>query len=301
MKSVVGQTIERKLERRAPAIAWAGIAQRGVRQVFFVFVYGMLVILAITMIFPYVWMIANSLKTVPGFYKNPYSIIPQPPTLTTYVYALTQGRIATYMRNSALYTISTVFTQLLLNSLAAYAFARVEFPGRDRLFMALLATMMLPGSVTLIPNFLVAHYLGLTNSYLGVVMPSFAGAFGIFLLRQFFLNIPQELSDAARIDGAGFFSIYWRIMLPLTQPALITLGVFVFLSQWNNFVWPLIVLSDWKRYPITVGIALFRDMHSTDWPAVFAASTAVSFPVVLLFFFAQEYVVGGISLSGLKG
>jgi multiple sugar transport system permease protein len=248
-----------------------------------------------------VWMIANSLKTVPDFYQNPYGIIPRPPTLTTYVYALTQGRIATYMRNSALYTVSTVFTQLLLNSLAAYAFARVEFPGRDQLFMGLLATMMLPGSVTLIPNFLVAHYLGLTNTYLGVVMPSFAGAFGIFLLRQFFLNIPQELGDAALIDGAGFFSIYWRIMLPLTQPALITLGVFVFLSQWNNFVWPLIVLSDWKKYPITVGISLFRDMHSTDWPGVFAASTAVSFPVVLMFFFAQEYVVGGISLSGLKG
>ena len=160
---------------------------------------------------------------------------------------------------------------------------------------------MLPGSVTLIPNFLVAHYLGLTNTYFGVVMPSFAGAFGIFLLRQFFLNIPKELGDAALIDGAGFFSIYWRIMLPLTKPALITLGIFVFLSQWNNFVWPLIVLSDWKKYPITVGIALFRDMNATDWPQVFAASTAVSFPVILLFFISQEYIVGGISLSGLKG
>lgn len=293
--------MERKPKRSAFRIAWAGISQRGIRWGFFIFVYGMLVILAITMIFPYVWMIANSLKTIPDFYQHPYSLTPQPPTLTTYYNALTKARVAIYMRNSALYTVSVVFIQLLLNSLAAYAFARVEFPGREQLFVALLATMMLPGSVTLIPNFLVAHYLGLTNTYLGVVMPSLAGAFGIFLLRQFFLNIPKELGDAALIDGAGFFSTYWRIMLPLAQPALITLGVFVFLSQWNAFVWPLIVLSDWKKYPITVGIALFRDMHTVQWPSVFAASTAVSFPVVLLFFLAQEHVVGGISLSGLKG
>jgi multiple sugar transport system permease protein len=132
-------------------------------------------------------------------------------------------------------------------------------------------------------------------------VPSFAGAFGIFLLRQFFLNIPREMEDAALIDGAGLFTIYWRIILPLSKPVLITLGVFTFLSEWNSFVWPLIVLSDSKKYPITVGISLFQDMNSTDWPMVFAASTLVSFPVIVLFFFAQKYVIGGISLSGLKG
>jgi len=266
-----------------------------------VLVYAMLLILAVTMIFPYVWMISNSLKSVAEFSQNPYSVIPRGLTLSTYHVALFKGRVAMYMRNSALYTVSVVCCSLLFNSLAAYAFAKSEFPGRDQAFMAVLATMMLPGSVTLIPNFLVAHYLGLTNKYLGVVLPSFAGAFGIFLLRQFFLNIPSELGDAARIDGAGFFSTYWRIMLPLTKPALITLGVFEFLAEWNNFVWPLIILSDWRKYPITVGIASFRQQHYTQWPTVFAAATAVSVPVAALFFFAQEYVVGGISLSGLKG
>lgn len=253
------------------------------------------------MIFPYLWMISNSLKSMPEFYQKPYSVIPDALTLTTYAYALMQGRVLLYMQNSALYTCTVVFVQLFLCSMAAFAFAHVQFRGRDTLFMALLATMMLPGSVTLIPNFLVVHYIGLTNSYLGVVIISFAGAFGIFLLRQFFLNIPRELGEAAYVDGAGFFTIYSRIMLPLAKPALITLGVFAFLSEWNSFVWPLIVLSDSAKYPITVGIALFRDMNSTDWPAVFAASTAVSLPAIVLFFIAQEYVVGGISLSGLKG
>jgi ABC-type glycerol-3-phosphate transport system permease component len=278
--------------------SWTGWAAR---HAFAGFVYAMLVILALTMIFPYVWMIANSLKAEIDFYQHPYSIIPEVVTLETYKLALVAGRVGLYMRNSAMYAISTVVFSLLFDSLAAYAFARYQFPGREQAFTALLATMMLPGSVTLIPSFLVANYLGLTNTYLGVVLPGFADAFGIFLLRQFFLNVPQELGDAARIDGAGFLSTYWRIMLPIVKPALITLGIFNFLWQWNSFIWPLIVLSNWKMYPITVGIATFRGQYRTEWPTLFAATTAVSVPVFILFFLAQEYIVGGISLSGLKG
>ena len=139
-----------------------------------------------------------------------------------------------------------MIVQLFIDSLAAYSFARVDFPGRETLFLAVLATLMLPGSVTLIPTFLIAHGLGLTNTFMGVVLPGFAGAFGIFLLRQFFLNIPRELEDAARIDGSGFFGTYWRIMLPLAKPAMVTLGVFIFLNEWSSFVWPLIILSDWE-------------------------------------------------------
>ena len=286
---------------QGPRNGAGGILQAAMGNSFKILVYVLLVIMAVIMIFPYIWMLSNSLKMKPEFYQFPYRLIPAEPVLTTYRFALEQGRILLYMRNSALYTISVIVIQLFFASLAAYAFAHVRFPGRETLFMALLATMMLPGTVTLIPNFLLVHYLGLTNTYLGVIIISFAGAFGIFLLRQFFLNIPKELGEAAYIDGAGFFTIYSRIMLPLAKPALITLGVFIFLGEWNNFVWPLIVLSDSSKYPITVGIALFRNQHTTDWPAVFAASTAVSFPAVLLFFLAQEYIVGGISLSGLKG
>ena len=277
------------------------IGERMLQRIFLGFVYAMLTFLAVTMIFPYLWMISNSWKSIADFSMHPYSIIPEKFTTNTYYVALVEGRVLMFMRNSLYYCISVVVLSLVLNSLAGYVFARFEFPGRDQAFMAVLATMMLPGTVTLIPRFLVAHYLGMTNKYIGVVLPSFASAFGIFLLRQFFLNIPRELEDAARIDGSGFFSTLWRIMLPLAKPALVTLGVFEFLGEWNNFLWPLVILSDWKKYPISVGIASFRGQRTTDWPSIFAASTAVSLPVIIIFFVAQEYVVGGISLSGLKG
>ncbi|MDE0143370.1 MAG: carbohydrate ABC transporter permease [Caldilineaceae bacterium] len=271
------------------------------RRSFTIIVYALLIALAFSMIFPYLWMLANSFKSRTDFFTNPYSVIPMPPTLSTYYDALTIGRMGVYLGNSILYAAAVLIVQLLIDSLAAYSFARVDFPGRETLFLAVLATLMLPGSVTLIPTFLIAHGLGLTNTFTGVVLPGFAGAFGIFLLRQFFLNIPRELEDAARIDGSGFFGTYWRIMLPLAKPAMVTLGVFIFLNEWSSFVWPLIILSDWKKYPVTVGIALFRDVNQINWPAVFAGSTIVSFPIVILFVLAQEYIIGGISLSGLKG
>lgn len=268
---------------------------------FIIIIYALLIALAFSMVFPYLWMLANSFKSRTDFFTNPYSVIPMPPTLSTYFDALTIGRMGVYLGNSILYAAAVLVVQLLIDSLAAYSFARVEFPGREKLFLAVLATLMLPGSVTLIPTFLIAHGMGLTNTFTGVVLPGFAGAFGIFLLRQFFLNIPRELEDAARIDGSGFFGTYWRIMLPLAKPAMVTLGVFIFLNEWSSFVWPLIILSDWKKYPVTVGIALFRDVNQINWPAVFAGSTIVSFPIVILFVLAQEYIIGGISLSGLKG
>ena len=277
------------------------LLQVATRRSFTIIVYVLLIALAISMIFPYLWMLANSFKSRTDFFTNPYSVIPMPPTLSTYYDALTIGRMGIYLGNSILYAAAVLIVQLFIDSLAAYSFARVDFPGRETLFLAVLATLMLPGSVTLIPTFLIAHGLGLTNSFTGVVLPGFAGAFGIFLLRQFFLNIPRELEDAARIDGSGFFGTYWRIMLPLAKPAMVTLGVFIFLNEWSSFVWPLIILSDWKKYPVTVGIALFRDVNQINWPAVFAGSTIVSFPIIILFVLAQEYIIGGISLSGLKG
>ena len=277
------------------------LLQVATRRSFTIIVYVLLIALAISMIFPYLWMLANSFKSRTDFFTNPYSVIPMPPTLSTYYDALTIGRMGIYLGNSILYAAAVLIVQLFIDSLAAYSFARVDFPGRETLFLAVLATLMLPGSVTLIPTFLIAHGLGLTNSFTGVVLPGFAGAFGIFLLRQFFLNIPRELEDAARIDGSGFFGTYWRIMLPLAKPAMVTLGVFIFLNEWSSFVWPLIILSDWKKYPVTVGIALFRDVNQINWPAVFAGSTIVSFPIIILFVLAQEYNIGGISLSGLKG
>ena len=293
----MAQVVANPAQSRKPVKWLPSLAKRGG----LTFIYLLLILLAFSMIFPYLWMLANSFKTRTGFYTNPYSVIPMPPTLSTYSDALTIGRMSVYMTNSVFYAAIVLTVQLFINSLAGYAFAKVPFPGRDALFLAVLATLMLPGTVTLIPTFLIAHKLGLQNTYLGVVLPGFASAFGIFLLRQAFFNIPHDLEDAARIDGSGFFNTYWRIMLPLAKSAMVTLGVFIFLDEWSSFIWPLIILSDWRKYPVTVGIALFRDVNSINWPSVFAASTLVSFPIIILFIIAQEYIIGGISLSGLKG
>jgi multiple sugar transport system permease protein len=265
-----------------------------------VLIYAFLIALAVIMLFPYIWMLSNSFKPRDYFYTHPYVIIPQLVTLATYGQALTIGRIGVYLKNSFMYSSVVVVIQLFVDSLAAFAFARLKFPGKDAIFALFLATMMLPFSVLLIPSYLLITAMGLANTYVGVLLPEFGGAFGIFLLRQFFLNIPAELEDAARIDGAGILRIYARIILPLAQPALITLGVFLFMSEWSSYLWPLVVLNDWDKYPITVGIALYRDMSNIEWTNIFAASTLASFPLIVLFLLAQRYIVGGIMLSGLK-
>ena len=189
---------------------------------------------------------------------------------------------------------------LALSTTSAYAFARMEFRGRDLLFTLLLCTMMIPPAVLLIPNFLVIRELGLVDSVSGVLLPGLAGAFGIFLLRQAFLNIPTELEHAARIDGCGSWGILLNVILPLSKPALITLGLFTFMSAWNMFEWPLVVLSNQDYYPLTVGLSLFRSETSADWPRIFAASVMGAAPLIFLFLLAQRYLVGGISLSGMK-
>jgi multiple sugar transport system permease protein len=185
--------------------------------------------------------------------------------------------------------------------MAAYAFSRIQFPGRDLLFLGVLATMMLPYSVLLIPTYLIVWTLGLANTVTGVVIPGFASAYGIFMLRQFFLNIPLELEDAARIDGCSRLRIFFQIILPLAQPALVTIAMFTFIGEWSSFLWPLVVLSSDKLYPVTVGIALFRGEHSLYYDRVFAASLLATAPLLVVFFLGQRYIIGGISLTGLKG
>lgn len=260
-----------------------------------------LIVLALSMLLPYYWMFINSIKGPQGFTTDPYSLLPTAMSLESFDYVWTTGRVSVYLKNSFLYAAIVLVVQLLINSMAAYAFARVEFPGRNALFMAILATMMLPYSVLLIPSYLIVWKIGWANTVPGVVVPGFASAFGIFMLRQFFLNIPRELEDAARIDGCSRFRIYWNIIIPLAKPAMITLGVFIFIGEWSSFIWPLVVLNDWKLYPITVGIALFRLEQGMFWDRTFAASVFASVPLILLFLIGQRYIIGGINLTGLKG
>lgn len=263
--------------------------------------YAVLIVLALVMIFPYYWMVVNALKGPKGFTADPYSLLPKSINLESIRYVWFQGKIAIFLKNSFIYATAVLVAQTLSNSLAAYAFSRVTFPGRDVLFILVLATMMLPYSVLLIPTYLIIWRLHLANTVTGVVLPGFASAYGIFMLRQFFLNIPFELEDAARIDGCNRLRIYAQVVVPLAQPALITMGLFTFMSQWSDFTWPLVVLSDSKKYPITVGLSLFRDEQWLYWDRTFAASLIATLPLVLLFFAGQRYIVGGISLTGLKG
>ncbi|MFC1525976.1 carbohydrate ABC transporter permease [Candidatus Latescibacterota bacterium] len=279
---------------------------------------------AVVMVYPYAYMVGSSLKTRKEFAQDKESLIParfqlderlkawsgEPSALDwpgadwslarNYVDAVRFGRIDRYLANSFIYAVVITAVQLTLNVLAAYAFARMTFRGRDVLFGLLLATMMVPPAVLLIPNFLVIRQLGLVDTVWGVILPGFAGAFGIFLLRQAFLNIPGELEHAARIDGCGSFGILWHVVLPLSKPVLITLGLFTFMGAWNMFEWPLVVLSNQDYYPLTVGLSLFRSETGADWPRVFAASVMGAAPLIALFLLAQRYLVGGISLSGLK-
>jgi len=263
--------------------------------------YAILIGLALTMLFPYYWMVVSSVKGPRVFTADPYSLWPKTFSLESLRYVWSEGRIGIYVRNSFYYASIVLVVQTLVNSLAAYAFARVDFPGRDVLFLAVLATMMLPYSVLLIPTYLIVWRIGLANTVLGVILPGFASAYGIFMLRQFFLNIPFELEDAARIDGCSRLRIYFQIILPLAQPALITLGLFTFIGQWSDFTWPLVVLSDYKKYPITVGLSLFRDEQFVYYDRTFAASMYATFPLIILFLLGQRYIIGGISLTGLKG
>lgn len=287
--------------RTAPSAAARSSLGKALILVRDVILYAILIGLALTMLFPYYWMVVSSVKGPRGFTADPYSLWPKTFSLESLRYVWSEGRIGIYVRNSFYYASIVLVVQTLINSLAAYAFARVDFPGRDVLFLAVLATMMLPYSVLLIPTYLIVWRIGLANTVLGVILPGFASAYGIFMLRQFFLNIPFELEDAARIDGCSRLRIYFQIILPLAQPALITLGLFTFIGQWSDFTWPLVVLSDYKKYPITVGLSLFRDEQFVYYDRTFAASMYATFPLIILFLLGQRYIIGGISLTGLKG
>jgi ABC-type glycerol-3-phosphate transport system permease component len=266
-----------------------------------VLIYTLLIAIAVSMLFPYYWMVVSSVKGPRGFTADPYSLVPKTFSLESMRYVWGAGHIGRYLTNSLIYASVVLVVQTLVNALAAYAFARIEFPGRDILFLLVLATLMLPYSVLLIPTYLIVWKVGLANTMAGVVIPGFASAYGIFMLRQFFMNIPMELEDAARIDGCSRLRIFFQIIVPLAKPALITLGLFTFIGTWSDFTWPLVVLSDSTKYPITVGLSLYRDQQWLQYDRTFAASTYATLPLIILFLIGQKYIIGGISLTGLKG
>lgn len=263
--------------------------------------YAVLIIGGLAMLLPFLWMVSTSLMNEFEVFSWPPRFLPQTPLWSNYPEALTALPFGRFFLNSAIMAFFIVSGQLLICSLAGYAFARLRFPGRDRLFVAFLANLMVPVIVLLIPRFLLVSMAGGVDTYWGLIGPELVSVYGIFLMRQFFLSLPSDLEDAARMDGAGEFQIWWRIMLPLSKPALATLGVFAFVSTWQSFLWPLIVTRSMHMRPVEVGIASFHGAFETHWPYQMAAAVTAVVPLILVFFFTQRYFVRGIALTGMKG
>lgn len=261
--------------------------------------------LALMMMAPFLWMLLTSLKTQQEAFQYPPTLLPERPQWSNYTQLFTQVPFARYFLNTTIVTAAVVVGQVLISSLAAYAFARLKFMGRDTIFLFYLATMMVPFQITLIPLYLLVFQLGWVNTYWGLIAPGLSSAYGIFLLRQAFLTLPEELSDAARIDGASEFGIYWRIFLPLNGPALATLGVFAFLGTWTDLLWPLLIVRDERLRTLELGLAYFNSavpqFVQPNWPLLMAAAVVVMLPIIVVYLFTQRYFVEGIAISGVKG
>ncbi len=255
------------------------------------------------MMAPLIWMVSCSFKLELKVFEFPPQLIPDPFRPANYVDALTYKPFDIYLRNTVFLVVLNELAILLASSFCAYGFARIRFAGRDFWFALVLATMMVPYVVMMVPQFVIFSRLHWIDTFLPLTVPYFfgGGAFNIFLLRQFFRTIPEELADAARIDGCSEYTIYARIMMPLAKPALITVAIFTFLGTWNDFMGPLLYINSPERFTISLGLAGFRGVMRTRWDLLMAASTATTLPIVILFFFAQRYFVQGVVLSGLKG
>lgn len=276
--------------------------------------YGLLLLVAIIMALPFYWMLVTSLKPNADIFRDPIEWIPARITFEHYVKAFTTVPFGRYFYNSFVMATMGVLANLFLGSLAGYAFARMRFPGREALFRMKLASLLVPGIITLIPTFIILRSFplaggndltgqggfGLLNSYWAVVLPGAAGAFAVFFMRQFFRTLPDDLVDAARVDGASEFRIFWSIYLPLCKPALATLGIFTFQAGWNLFLWPLIVFNDPNMATVQMGLQSFSFNHNTDYGPLMAASVVVSLPVLAIFVFAQRYFTSSIAFTGTK-
>lgn len=264
-------------------------------------VYGCLLALALSMLIPFLWMAATSLMDDLEVYRFPPQFIPKKFLWSNYREALQLLPFDRFFLNTLIVALGSVLGQLLTCSLAAYAFARLQFKWRDKIFALYLATMMIPAIVTLIPTFLIVNAFGGMNTYWGLVTPALTSVWGIFLLRQFFLTIPRDYEDSARLDGASDFTIFYKIILPLSKPALATLAIFAFLNSWKDFLWPLIITNRNDKRTVEVGIAMFHSLHAVNWPFQMAAAVVVMLPIVVIFFLAQRYFIKGITMTGLKG
>lgn len=255
----------------------------------------------VSFVLPFIWMISTSLKGQTQVLAWPPQWIPRPVLWSNYLEAVTTVPFFIYLKNTIVIALWNVLGIMISCPLVAYGLSRIRWPGRDFLFILVLSTMMLPYEVTMIPLFMIFNQLGWIGSYKPLIIPAFfGGPFFIFLLRQFFMSIPTELSDAATIDGASEIEIMLFLILPLSKPALATVGLFTFIANWQDFLAPLIYIRDESQYTLSLGLQSFLGLHSADWSRLMAASTLMVLPIVLIFFFTQRTFIEGITFSGLK-
>ena len=266
---------------------------------FKVFIGVMLAVLGILTFFPFLWMIFSSMKTNAEISQMVPTLLPKNPTLNNFKELFERLNFGIYLKNTLIVTLFS-FLGLFLNAMAGYGFSKYDFKGKHGLFLLVLATMMIPGQVTMIPVYLILNSVGLTNTLMGIVLPGLAGAFGIFLFRQFMSTISDELLEAARLDGANEWYIFFRIVLPLTRPILAVQGILTFIGGWNSFLWPLIIANDEKYYTLSVGLQLLQGQHGTDYSLQMAGATFMVVPILIIFMIFQKYILQGFNVSGIK-
>jgi putative chitobiose transport system permease protein len=267
-----------------------------------VWTYGLLSAIAILMLFPLLWLLSTSLKSpTENIFQFPPQFLPSQPTFNNFVRVWQTNPFGRYLFNSTLVALLTVGLNLLFCALAAYPLARLEFRGREIIFTAIVTTIMIPFQIVMIPLYILIVQLGMKNTYLGIIFPAIASAFGIFLLRQAFQGVPKELEEAARIDGCSELGIWWHVMLPAIRPALVTLAIFVFIGAWSDFLWPLIVIDRPELYTLPLGVAMLAGTFSLDWRLIAAGSVISIAPILILFLFVQRYIVPTAAGSGVKG
>jgi len=265
--------------------------------------YIIICVLVFIFVFPLLWIFSTALKTRDQLFVYPPVLIPKPVAWDNFKKAINAIPFLLYLKNTLIIVVFSLLGDIISSSFVAYGFSRIDWPGRDILFLVLLGTMMIPYQVTLIPLFIVYRMIGWVNTFFPLTVPSFfaTAAFHVFLLRQFYHTIPKDLSDAAYIDGCSDLRIWWKIILPLAKPALVTVGIFNFINHWNDFLGPLIYLQEDKKYTLAIGLYAFRNEFGTDWNLMMAAAILMVIPLVALFLSAQKVFVSGITLTGLKG
>lgn len=264
-------------------------------------VYALLALLIVIMLGPYLYIFASSFKETYSLISIPPQLFPEQFVWDNYLYILNDLPFVRWFFNSLFVALVVTVGTVLIDALAAYAFAKKQFWGRDFLFGLMLTTVMIPGALLLIPTFLITFHLGLFNSYGGLIIPALGNVLGVFLLRQFMQTLPEELEHAARIDGCSEIGLFWRIILPLSAPALATLSIVVFTAQWNNLVWPLVVLNNKNLYTLPLGLALLRSEFQVNYGITSAAAFLSTVPLMITFLFLQRYFLEGLTVGAVKG